>query len=74
MAVLNNLRQHLILEECQRLCDATPQCNAIAWNSEDNRCFLKNKKDACGDVPCAWGVIDAIDWNLFWKTCGNCHC
>ena len=63
--------QYLTLEACQKTCDNTSDCNAIAWNSRDYRCFLKHKKDACEDRPCAWGRNDARDWHSYWKTCGN---
>ena len=66
-----NFRQYLILEECKRACDNTFDCNAISWNSKDNRCYLKNKGNACVDGSCDWVRDDATDWNYFWKTCGN---
>ena len=66
-----DIRQYLTLEACQKTCDNTSDCNAIAWNSRDDRCFLKYKKDACEDRPCPWNRTDARDWNFYWKTCGN---
>ena len=69
--VEGNFRQYLILEECKRSCENTSNCNAIAWNSRDNRCYLKNKHDACDDGPCDWERNDAKYWNYYWKTCGH---
>ena len=66
-----NFRQYLILEECKRACDNTFDCNAITWNSKDNRCYLKNKPKACVDGSCDWVRDDASEWNFLWKTCGN---
>ena len=70
-ALMDNFRQYLILEECKKTCDDAFNCNSIAWNSRDNRCYLKHKKDACDDISCDWGRNDARDWNFYWKTCGN---
>ena len=59
---------YLNLEECKKACEDVSNCNSIAWNSRDNGCFLKHKKDACDDKSCAWGRNDARDWNFYWKT------
>ena len=72
--LLDDSRQYLSLEECQRSCDETSSCNAISWNSRDNRCFLKSKLDSCQDWPCDWGRMDAIDWNFYRKNCRNYFC
>ena len=58
----------LNLEECKKACEDVSNCNSIAWNSRDNGCFLKHKKDACDDKSCAWARNDARDWNFYWKT------
>ena len=70
-SLLDDLRQILTLEDCKRWCDNTSRCNAISWNSRNNRCYLKSKQDACKYVPCDWGRNDAIDWNFYWKNCGK---
>ena len=72
LGLLGNFRQYLALEECKRSCDGTAYCNSIAWNSRDNRCYLKNKLDICDDSSCAWDRNDAMDWGFYWKTCGKC--
>ena len=70
--VEGNFRQYLILEECKKSCDnSTSKCNAIAWNSRDNRCYLKNKEDACVDRSCYWDRNDASEWTYYWKTCSK---
>ena len=71
--LLDDLMQYLNLEECQRSCDNTPQCNSISWNSKSNNCHLKNKQDVCDDVSCHWGY-SGFDWNFYWKDCGNYIC
>ena len=60
-----------VLEACQTSCEEVSNCNAISWNSRDNRCYLKSKHDACNDMPCDWGRGDALDWNFYWKKCGK---
>ena len=72
--LLDSSKQYLVLKECQISCHNTSSCNAIAWNSRDNRCFLKRKSDACNDVPCDWGRSDAIEWSFYRKSCGNQRC
>ena len=70
-ALLDDGWTYVILEECKNICDYVSDCNSIAWNSRDNSCFLKHKKDACDDIACAWDRNDAKDWNFYWKTCEN---
>ena len=69
---MGNFRQYLVLEECKKSCDDIDDCNSIAWNSRDDRCYLKNKQDVCYDSSCAWDRNDAMDWGFYWKTCGKC--
>ena len=64
--------KHLVLEECKKSCNDTADCNSIAWNSKDDRCYLKNKQDVCYDRACAWGRNDAKNWKFYWKSCGKC--
>ena len=64
-----NFRRYLILEECKRSCGNASNCNAIAWNSRDNRCYLKSKPDACDDESCDWNRNDADNWNYYWTNC-----
>ena len=70
MPLLDDVVQYLSLDQCQMVCEQTTKCTSISWNSRDDRCYLKTNDNACDDVPCDWGY-DALDWNFFWKTCGN---
>ena len=72
MPLVGDVVQYLSLDQCQIVCDQAKKCDSISWNSRDFRCYLKTNDNACDDVPCDWGRSDALDWNIFWKTCGNC--
>ena len=59
------------LAGCQDLCLATDTCNAFAWNSANNKCYIKMKDDVCTDEACDWNRDDNddADWNWYYYGC-----
>ena len=65
--------QHVLsLEDCKDLCTATTNCNSLAWNSETDACWIREKSDACTDTPCDWNSGDNTnDWYWYWLACAG---
>ena len=60
------------LQKCKESCIENYNCNSFAWDSKEGYCYLKNKQDACDDVPCDWNSPNNLDhWHFYWMTCGN---
>ena len=70
VALMDNKRQILSLENCKRSCDDTPDCNAVQWNFKGSKCYLKHKENACDDT-----FVDGEIWgNFYWRNCGKYYC
>ena len=62
-------RSYHDLSACKGACDADSQCNGLAWNSADHRCYIKSVNGVCSDSACDWGRSDKADWNWYHKGC-----
>ena len=61
------------LQDCKISCLENSHCNALAWHSRRNHCYIKYKPDACTDTQCNWWPyndgMNEDGWNWYWMDC-----